>query len=97
MGYIISLLESYENYHVHFIDRPWEDRYTVYAREELGVIIAKTSQPQIVLAINEGNMTAAFWDYLKSMIGEKTYRSANNADSIAVLRNYQQILGKPSP
>lgn len=88
LGHIISLLELYENYHVHFIDRPSADRYMVYAREELGVVVAKTSQPPVVLAMNEGNMTAAFWDFLKSMIDEKIYKVAKNADSIAVLRNY---------
>jgi hypothetical protein len=33
-------------------------------------------------------MTAAFWDFLKSMIDEKTYRAAKSIDSISVLRNY---------
>lgn len=88
LEHILVLLESFKNYRVHLIDKPTEDRYTVYAREELGVIVAKTSLPPVVLAINEGNMTAAFWDFLNSMIGEKTYRAANNADSIAVMRNY---------
>ena len=85
---ILVLLESCENYHIHLIDSSIEDRYTVYAREDVGVIIAKTSQPPVVLAINEGNMTAAFWDFLKSKLDEKTYRAGKNTDSIAVLRDY---------
>lgn len=85
---ILLLLESFENYHIHLIDNSTEDRYTVYAREEIGVIIAKTSQPPVVLAINEGNMTAAFWDFLKSMLDEKKYSAAKNIDSMAVLRDY---------
>lgn len=88
LKHILALLESFKNYHIHLIDKPTEDRYTVYAREEFGVIVAKTSQPPVVLAINESNMTAAFWDFLKSIIGEKTYGAEKNADSIAVLRNY---------
>lgn len=88
LEHILALLESFENYHVHLIDKLTEDRYTVYVREELGVIIAKTFQPSVVLAVNEVNMTAAFWDFLKSMIDEKTYRAAKSIDSISVLRNY---------
>lgn len=88
LKHILELLESYENYHIHIIDKAAEDSFTVYAREELGAIVAKTSQSPLVMAINEGNMTAAFWDFLKSMIEEKTYRSAKNDCSISVLRNY---------
>lgn len=88
LEHILTLLESFENYHVHLINSSTEDRYTVYAREELGVVVAKTSQPSVVLAINEGNMTAAFWDFLKGMIDEKTYSASKNIDSITVLRNY---------
>jgi hypothetical protein len=88
LEHILTLLESFENYHIHLIDNSTEDRYTVYVREELGVIISKTSQPSVVLAVNEVNMTAAFWDFLKSMIDEKTYRAAKSIDSISVLRNY---------
>lgn len=90
---ILVLLESCENYHVHLTDRPMAARYTVYAREELGVIVAKTSQPPVVLAMSEGNMTAAFWDFLKSMIGEKAYAAPKKEPSIAVMREYLGKLG----
>ncbi|MFA5638466.1 MAG: hypothetical protein WCY49_04400 [Anaerovoracaceae bacterium] len=82
------LLETYENYHVHFSHNLIEDRYSIYVREELGVIVAKTSQPPVVLAINESNMTAAFWDFLKTMIEENTSEATKNVDSIKALRNY---------
>ena len=88
LEHIIDLLCSYENYHVHLIDKLTEDRYTVYAREELGVIVAKTSQPPIVLAMSEGNMTAAFWDFLKGMVGAKAYAAPDRAGTIADLRAY---------
>ncbi len=84
----LSLLATCENYHVYLVNRPTEDRYMVYAREDLGVIVAKTSQPPVVLAINEGNMTAAFWDFLKSIIGEKAYAAPQKNAVIAVLRDY---------
>lgn len=85
---ILALLESCENYNVHLFDRPIEERYSVYAREELGVIVANTSQPSVVLAISEGNLTAAFWDFLKSLIGDTPYAAPLKAVSIAKLRAY---------
>lgn len=85
---ILALLESCENYNVHLFDRPIEERYSVYAREELGVIVANTSQPPVVLAISEGNLTAAFWDFLKSLIGDTPYAAPLKAVSIAKLRAY---------
>lgn len=89
---VIKLLETYENYHVHLIDRRNEDHSMVYAREELGVLVAKTSQPPVVLAMSEGNMTAAFWDFLKGMVGEKAYGNPDNQAAIASLRQYVQSL-----
>ena len=89
---VIALLASYENYRVVLIDRPAEDRFTVYAREELGVIVAKASQPPMVLAISEGNMVAAFWDYLKSMAGEKAWTAADRGAALERLENYVRKL-----
>ena len=79
LEHILALLECCENYHVHLSDKPMEDQYTVYAREELGVIVAKTSQPPVVLAINEGNMTAAFWGFPENIIGEKAYAASDKS------------------
>lgn len=88
LEYLIELLETYENYHIHLVDRPTEDGYMVYVREELGIIVAKTSQPPIVFAMSEGNMTAAFWDFLKSMVDEKAYTALDKAKDIANLQAY---------
>jgi len=88
---VISLRSSYENYRVVLIDRA-EDRFTVYAREELGVIVAKTSQPPVVLAISESNMVAAFWDFLKSMAGEKALTATDKGATIRQLEDYVQKL-----
>ncbi len=88
LEYILALLDSCENYHVHLIDKPTDDLYMVYAREELGVIVAKTSQPPVVLAISEGNMTGAFWDFLKNLVEEKAYLASRKASSASELRDY---------
>jgi hypothetical protein len=86
LKHVITLL-SHENYHVHLIG-PSEDRYIVYAREEIGAIVAKTSQPPLVLAMSESNMTAAFWDFLRNTIRAKAYKEPEKAVTIAVLRDY---------
>ncbi len=88
LEHVLALLESYENYHICLIDKPAEDRYMAYVKEDLGVIVAKTSQPPVVLAINEGNLTAAFWDFLKSMVDEKAYAALDKAKAITNLQAY---------
>lgn len=92
LEYVAALLASQPNYHVHLLGKPTEGSYTVYAREELGVIVAKTSTPPVVLAMSEGNMIAAFWDYLKDMAGEKSASLQDRAEVIARLREYLAML-----
>lgn len=36
----------------------------LYAKEDAGVIMAKTDAPMAAFVINERNMISAFWDYL---------------------------------
>ncbi len=85
---IVALLKEYFNFHVCLITKETDTRYMVYSKEELGVIIAKTSTPSVILAINEENMTAAFWDFLKDFAGEKAYNSPNNNKMIKMLSDY---------
>lgn len=92
LEHIINLLSSYENYQVYINRSKIENQYMVYVKEELDVIIAKTSQPPIVLAISEGNMIASFWDYLKNIIGERAYDNYDNENTINELKDYLKKL-----
>lgn len=85
---IQTLLKNNENYHVYLTKEPVESRYMVYAKEDLGAIVSKTSVPSVALAINESNLTAAFWDHLRALIGERTYRDPNNTESCDKLSEY---------
>lgn len=85
---LVYLLNTYDNFHVKLVDGMTESNYMVYAKEELGQIIAKTSAPPLVLAVNETNLTAAFWDYLRNIIGEKDYQSPNNQEQAIKLEEY---------
>jgi hypothetical protein len=85
---ILALLNSCENYYVYVMEKSLIEHYSIYVREELGVIITKTSQPPVVLAMSEGNMVGAFWDFLKNLIGEKAYGARNREEVIEKLHNY---------
>jgi len=92
LEHIVHLLKTYNNFNVFLTESATDDRYMVYAREELGVIVGKTSPPPVVLAMNETNMTAAFWDFLKHMIGEKAYHAPDKEATIRILTDYIERL-----
>jgi len=85
---IVEFLNTYENYHVCLVHGPVEDRYMVYVKEERGAIVAKTSLPPVVLAMSESNMTASFWDFLKTMSGARAYDNPDNKKTIRKLIGY---------
>ena len=60
----------------------------------IGVFVSKTSAPPVVLAMNEGNMVAAFWDYLQGMVGDKAYHAADNTPGIQQLQGYLGKMGQ---
>jgi len=68
---LVSLLDTYENFHVKIIVDESDYPYMVYVKEDFVTLIAKTTVPPVVLAIAENNMNAAFWDYLTSIIGSE--------------------------
>ena len=85
---IIVMLKTNGNYHIHITAKPLDDRYIAYCREDIGVIVAKTSQPPIGLAVNESQLTAAFWDFLKHTVVSKEYDRPNNEKAIIKLNEY---------
>ncbi|TJX15883.1 hypothetical protein E9840_01630 [Tissierella creatinini] len=87
---LVYLLYIYDNFHVKFIEEMPESNYFVYTKEELGAIVAKTVTPPVILAINETNLTAAFWDFTRDIIGEKDYKNPNNREEAIKLEKYIQ-------
>lgn len=85
---VVRLLDTQKNFHVHIVKTPRENRYMVYAKENVGAIVAKTSAPPVALGIKENNMRASFWDFLKHIIGEKAYRSPDNKAAAEKLNGY---------
>jgi asparagine N-glycosylation enzyme membrane subunit Stt3 len=48
-----------------------------YDKEDVGVLVGRTAVPAVIFAINESNMTAAFWDYMNVLL-PKEYTSTKN-------------------
>lgn len=88
LEHITSLLESYENYNIYLIERTEMHPYTIYVKEELGVIITNHTKPPVAIAIKEGNMIAAFLDALKNATAAASNKSLNKSDSIFELKSY---------
>lgn len=61
---IVYLLSTYDNYYLTLSNNSKDNNIRIYAKEELGVIIETTKGNKVAFAINEPNLTAAFWDYL---------------------------------
>lgn len=61
---VVHLLNTHPGYQVSLGYQRRAGGYTLYAREDVGVLVMKPSQPPAVFAINESQMTASFWDYL---------------------------------
>lgn len=78
LEYLVRMLKTFENFHIKLMKRISESNYMVYAKEDLWAIVAKTSSPPVILAIDEINLTTAFWDFLCDIIGERDCRCPNN-------------------
>jgi len=88
LKHLVHLMETYNYFCIRLIEYSADDRYMVYAKEDLGVIVAKTSAPTIVMAMREGNISAAFWDYLRDASGSKEYSPAERSGTIRKLVSY---------
>lgn len=65
---IIRLLKTCKNYHVYFANDDHLGESVVCVKEDVGVLVAKASSPSVIFAINESNLTAAFWDYMNVLL-----------------------------
>ncbi|HHV15411.1 MAG TPA: transcriptional regulator [Gelria sp.] len=79
LQHIVKLLQTFDTYNVHLIPTSKIYGCSIYCKEDVGVIIEKSTPPAITFAINESNMNAAFWDYMRLMLNKqpqnKTQRS----------------------
>jgi len=64
----IQYLKNYDHYNLKVTSQKIHNHFILYVKEDLGAIVIKQNTPHAIFAINEINMTAAFWDYLKDEI-----------------------------
>ena len=83
---ILQLLQRYDNFQFTINKESRHYEYRLYVKEELGAIIIKTTPPYIIFAINESNLTAAFWDYLTLLHNE------TRMDKKTVIKQLQKIV-----
>ncbi|MDD3438216.1 MAG: hypothetical protein PHI04_02200 [Clostridiaceae bacterium] len=67
LDHVAVLTKHYDNYNVCIEKNECSLGYTLYAKEGIGVIVAKTKTPAVVLFIQESNLFAGFWDLLIEM------------------------------
>lgn len=89
---ILAFHNNYQNFNIHIIEEPIKSQYMIYVKENLGAIIAKTSSPYVAIAFNESNLTAGFWDYLSSLIDDKTQKYPNKKENSSKLNQYIKFL-----
>jgi len=80
---ILRLLKSYDNYNIYISSEKEIQGFMLYAKEDIGVLVAKTGYPSVIFAINESNLTAAFWDYLRIMVSN--FMKTKKKDTINIL------------
>ena len=84
---IIRLLKQYKNYHLIISDELTDD-LTIYAKENVGLVIMKYTCPPISFVINESYMTNAFWDYLSLIKPSEKWDKESKKKAIERLQNY---------
>lgn len=89
---IIRYLKDFKNYHVRIIESSENKGYILYAKEERGVLVSKTSPPSVTFIMKESNLTAAFWDYLDRKANPGWMTETSKAETIDALEKYIESL-----
>lgn len=88
LEHIAYLLEEHKNFHIKMIEGVVDSSYTVYAKDDIGAVVVKTASSPVLMAINEKNLSYAFWDYLISTIGDLDYHHPNDKKELYELKEY---------
>ena len=78
LKHVLHLLQYYENYHVAIEKTPYDLGYSLYAKENTGVMVIKNAPPLVVLSVAENNLAIGFWDFLMEL-GQKNRLSKKSA------------------
>lgn len=89
---VIRLLNEHKNFHVILKANRDISDFMLYVKEDVGVIISKTSIPSIMFAINESNLIGAFWGYMEEIVGSYSRIQSSKKDTIITLQKIVQDL-----
>lgn len=78
LEHVIHLLQHYENYHVCIEKAPNDLGYSIYAKENSGIIVIKNEPPLVFLSVAENTLAVGFWDFLLEL-GQKNEVSKKSA------------------
>ncbi|HCX64523.1 MAG TPA: hypothetical protein DHN33_04865 [Eubacteriaceae bacterium] len=92
LRHVLNLLKEHGNYHVVLLDPDESQNYSLYAKENIGVIASKLTDPVVRFAVNEAYMTAAFWDYIENQIRALRSEQRAKEDVVKQLEKYMENL-----
>jgi hypothetical protein len=88
LQHIIQLLEKHNNYHLLLTDDFSYQNIKLAVKDEVGSLISRNDEKEIIIAFNQPNITNSFFTYLKYMIREIPNKEKNKARVINRLNNY---------
>ncbi|HBI26184.1 MAG TPA: transcriptional regulator [Peptococcaceae bacterium] len=90
---ILRLLKTYDNYRIHLTGTKQLEGNMIYVKEDVGVLVGRTAVPAVIFAINESNMTAAFWDYMNVLLPKEYTSTKNRSHTIEEIETLAAQLG----
>jgi hypothetical protein len=90
---ILHLLRSCPNFNFFTAHRGGPQNIRLAAKDEVGVIVAKTDHPPAVFAFNQQNMTNAFYCYLEEVISRLPQSERDRRQVMENLRKICEISG----
>jgi hypothetical protein len=91
---ILVLYKNNTNYKLYIHKKNADSKHVAYVKEEVGLLVAKVSQPPVIFAINESNMTLAFWDYLKEATRQMAKKQGHRKKVIELLEKEINAIDK---
>lgn len=85
---LIQLLKTQVNYQLYLVNDKHLEGSVIYVKEDVGVLVVKTTPPSTVFAINNIPLTAAFWDYMHMLFQKMPKGKIDRNYTIAELESF---------
>ena len=97
LQHVVELLHTYDTYNVYLLPASKIDGSSIYCKEDVGVFVGKSTAPAISFAINESNMNAAFWDYMRLILKKHPQNKAQKNNTVSAIETLIKTLQDGSP